>query len=143
LNIIRAPAVKFKSTHFITKPLRNFTKFGEVFNLYTMKSLSFVGVILLVIATFLFYLTTDFAVEQIKLSHIMGIMAGVGLGLILGGMVGYVSKGTALKQEQKRREFKQLQKEKLELERKADELAKLKAIEETKIATQNTNPPNY
>lgn len=73
----------------------------------------------------------------------MGIMAGVGLGLILGGMVGYVSKGTALKQEQKRREFKQLQKEKLELERKADELAKLKAIEETKIATQNTNPPNY
>ncbi len=108
-----------------------------------MKSLSFVGVILLVIATFLFYLTTDFAVEQIKLSHIMGIMAGVGLGLILGGMVGYVSKGTALKQEQKRREFKQLQKEKLELERKADELAKLKAIEETKIATQNTNPPNY
>ena len=60
--------------------------------------------------------------EQIKLSHIMGIMAGIGLGLIFGGMVGYVSKGTALKQEQKRREFKQLQKEKLELEEYVSEI---------------------
>ncbi|MHA6696555.1 hypothetical protein [Chryseobacterium sp. A321] len=113
-----------------------------------MKSLSLVGVILLVIATFLFYLTTDFAVEQIKLSHIMGIMAGIGLGLIFGGMVGYVSKGTALKQEQKRREFKQLQKEKLELERKAQELAKekelqQKALEQKETPNENINPPNY
>lgn len=113
-----------------------------------MKSLSLVGVILLVIATFLFYLTTDFSVEQIKLSHIMGIMAGIGLGLIFGGMVGYVSKGTALKQEQKRREFKQLQKEKLELERKAQELAKEKELQQKmaaqkEIPNENINPPNY
>ncbi len=113
-----------------------------------MKSLSLVGVILLVIATFLFYLTTDFSVEQIKLSHIMGIMAGIGLGLIFGGMVGYVSKGTALKQEQKRREFKQLQKEKLELERKAQELAKEKELQQKMAAqketpNENINPPNY
>ena len=89
-----------------------------------MKSVTFIGIVMLILAALLFYLTTDFAVEQIKLSHIMGIMAGVGLGLILGSMVGYVSKGSAIKAEQKRKEFKQLQKEKAELEKQAAELAK-------------------
>jgi hypothetical protein len=46
----------------------------------------------------------------------MGMMAGVGIGLIIGGMVGYVSKGSAIKAEQKKKEFKQLQKEKEDLE---------------------------
>jgi uncharacterized membrane protein (Fun14 family) len=46
------------------------------------------------------------------MSHIMGILGGIGIGLIIGGMVGYVSKGSAIKAEQKRKEFKQLQKDK-------------------------------
>lgn len=87
-----------------------------------MKSISITGLILLAVSALLFYLTTDFAVEQIKLSHVMGIMAGIGIGLIIGGMVGYISKGSAIKEEQKRKEFKQLQKEKEELEKRQAEL---------------------
>lgn len=101
---------------------------GRFFNLKHMRSISFIGVILLIIAVFLFYLTTDFNVEELKLSHIMGIMAGIGIGLIIGGMVGYVSKGTAMKEAQRRKEMKQLQKEKEELEKQAAELAKEKHI---------------
>lgn len=101
-----------------------------------MKSLSITGLILLSVSALLFYLTTDFAVEQIKLSHIMGIMAGVGIGLIIGGMVGYVSKGSAIKEEQKRKEFKQLQKDKEELEKQAAEIARRQA----ELETQNKNP---
>ena len=88
-----------------------------------MKSLSIVGVILLVLSVLLFYLTTDFHVEQLKLSHLMGILGGVGIGLIFGGVVGYVSKGSAMKAEQKRKEFLKLQQEKIELEKQAAELA--------------------
>ena len=105
-----------------------------------MKSISFVGIILLLVAGFLFYLTTDFNVEEIKLSHIMGVMAGIGIGLILGGMVGYVSKGSAIKAEQKRKEFKQLQKEKQELEKQAAELAKQQQATEIK---KQENTQNY
>ena len=101
-----------------------------------MKSVTFVGIVMLIIAALLFYLTTDFAVEQIKLSHIMGIMAGVGLGLILGSMVGYVSKGSAIKAEQKRKEFKQLQKEKAELEKQKEETS-------AAVQNQNSNTQNY
>lgn len=107
-----------------------------------MKSVTFIGIVMLILAALLFYLTTDFAVEQIKLSHIMGIMAGVGLGLILGSMVGYVSKGSAIKAEQKRREFKQLQKEKEELERQAAELARQNEAT-AKALPKNDNTQNY
>ncbi|WBV55013.1 hypothetical protein PFY10_12275 [Chryseobacterium daecheongense] len=101
-----------------------------------MKSISITGLILLAVSALLFYLTTDFAVEQIKLSHIMGIMGGIGIGLIIGGMVGYLSKGSAIKEEQRRREFKQLQKEKEELEKQAVEIAK----RQTELENQNKNP---
>ena len=53
----------------------------------------------------------------------MGILGGVGIGLIFGGVVGYVSKGSAMKAEQKRKEFLKLQQEKIELEKQAAELA--------------------
>ena len=89
-----------------------------------MKSLSIVGVMLLILSVLLFYLTTDFDVEQLKLSHLMGILGGVGIGLIFGGVVGYVSKGSAMKAEQKRKEFLKLQQEKIELEKQAAELAR-------------------
>ena len=101
-----------------------------------MKSISITGLILLAVSALLFYLTTDFAVDQIKLNHIMGIMAGVGIGLIIGGMVGYVSKGSAIKEEQRRKEFKQLQKDKEELERQAAEIARRQA----ELENQKKNP---
>lgn len=100
-----------------------------------MKSITFIGIILLALSALLFYFTTDFSLERFTLSHFMGILAGVGIGLIIGGTVGYVSKGSAIKAEQKRKELKQLQKEKLELEKQAAELAKLKNEQEQK--TQN------
>lgn len=101
-----------------------------------MKSLSITGVILLAVSTLLFYLTTDFTVEKIGLPHIMGVMAGVGIGLIIGGMVGYVSKGSAMKEEQKRKEFRQLQKDKEELEKQAADIAH----REAELRRQNNNP---
>jgi ABC-type phosphate transport system auxiliary subunit len=101
-----------------------------------MTSLSNIGMILLAGSAFLFYLTTDFTVEKINISHVMGVMAGIGIGLIFGGMVGYVSKGSAIKAEAKKREFKQLQKEKEELEKQAIEIEKRQA----ELERENTNP---
>jgi len=101
-----------------------------------MKGISITGLILLAVSALLFYLTTDFTVERITISHVMGVMAGIGIGLIIGGMIGYVSKGSAIKEEQKRREFKQLQKDKEELERQAAVIAQ----REAEIEYQNKNP---
>lgn len=84
-----------------------------------MKGISITGLVLLAVSTLLFYMTTDFTVNKINISHIMGVMAGIGIGLIIGGMIGYLSKGSAIKAEQKRKEFKQLQKEKEDLEKQA------------------------
>ncbi|VXC48884.1 MULTISPECIES: hypothetical protein [Chryseobacterium] len=103
-----------------------------------MKSISIIGMILLAVSALLFYLTTDFTVEKITISHVMGVMAGIGIGLIFGGMIGYVSKGSAIKEEAKRKEFKQLQKEKEELEKQAIEIEKRQA--ELKRENINKNP---
>ncbi|MCX8522832.1 hypothetical protein OF897_02720 [Chryseobacterium formosus] len=100
-----------------------------------MKSLSVIGMILLAVSALLFYLTTDFTVEKITISHVMGVMAGIGIGLIFGGMVGYVSKGSAIKAEAKRKEFLQLQKDKVELEKQALEIEKRQA----ELERENTN----
>lgn len=95
-----------------------------------MKTLTLVGLILLALAAVLFYSNAAFKVMDLfEPTTLMGILAGVGIGLMMGGMVGYISKGSAIKQDQKRREIKQLQKEKLELEKKAAELEKSKAAE--------------
>lgn len=102
-----------------------------------MKSLSTIGTILLLLAVLLFYMTTDFDVEQLKLSHMMGIMGGVGLGLIIGGIVGYISKGSAVKASLEKKKYQQLQKEKLELEKQAAELAHQQAKENSQTATEN------
>lgn len=109
-----------------------------------MKSISLIGIVLLLLSALLFYLTTDFSVEQIKLSHMMGIMGGVGIGLIIGGMVGYVSKGTALKHQQKMKELRELQKEKVLLEKRNAELARENKISEldTESATKKM-PDNF
>ncbi|WP_034981003.1 hypothetical protein [Epilithonimonas tenax] len=78
-----------------------------------MKSLVVIGVILLGLGALLFYLN-DMAID---LRVIYGALSGIGIGLIIGGLVGYVSKGNAVREAQIRNEFKQLQKEKAELEK--------------------------
>lgn len=83
-----------------------------------MKNLTFVGIILLAIGVLLFYLNN----MALDLRVVYGALCGIGVGLIFGGIVGYVSKGCAVKQENKMRQFKQLQKEKDELEKKQAQL---------------------
>ena len=92
-----------------------------------MRSLTFIGFILLGLAAVLFYFNSNFKfISLFEPTTLMGILAGVGIGLIIGSLVGYVSKGSAIKAAQKRKELKQLQKDKLELEKQAAELEKLK-----------------
>lgn len=100
-----------------------------------MKNLTIIGILLLGISGLLFYLTTNLEVEEFTLSHFMGIMGGVGIGLIIGGIVGYVSKGSSIKAEQKRKEWQRLQQEKIEIEQQAAELA------QQNLST-NSNPNN-
>ncbi|WBV59116.1 hypothetical protein PFY12_08560 [Chryseobacterium camelliae] len=102
-----------------------------------MKSLSITGLILLALSVLLFYLTSpNFTVNDLQMSHIMGILGGIGIGLIIGGILGYLSKGSAIKAEQKRKEFKQLQKDKEELEKQAADIAK----REAELHSGNQNP---
>ncbi len=88
-----------------------------------MKNLAFTGSLLLIISSLLFYFTTNFEIEEIKLSHFMGIMGGIGIGLVVGGMVGYRSKSLAIKREQRDRERQQLEEDKIALEEQAAVLA--------------------
>lgn len=106
-------------------------------NTITMKNLTIIGLVLLALSILLFYLTANnFTVNDLGMPHIMGILGGIGIGLIIGGMVGYVSKGSAIKEEQRRKEFAQLQKEKQELEVQAAELAR----REQELQNQRQNP---
>lgn len=104
-----------------------------------MRSLTIIGLILFGIAALLFYATTDFSMGEMKLSHFMGVMAGVGLGLIIGGIVGYVSKGSAIKEDERRKAYKQLEKDKIELEKQ--QLALVKEQEEA--TKQQNKEQNY
>lgn len=97
-----------------------------------MKNLSLVGVILLGLAFLLYYMLPEFSfIRLFEPISLMGILAGIGIGLIIGGIVGYVSKGTAIKEAQKRQAYLQLQKEKTELEKQAAELAKQNSNDNT------------
>lgn len=103
-----------------------------------MKNLTIIGLVLLALSLLLFYLTANnFTINDLGMPHIMGILGGIGIGLIIGGMVGYVSKGSAIKAEQKKKEFKQLQKDKEDLEIQAAEIARREA---ELRAQQNSNP---
>lgn len=110
-----------------------------------MKNLTFIGILLLGLAFLLYYMLPQFSfVKLFEPLNLMGILAGIGIGLIIGGIVGYLSKGTALKEEQKRREFKQLRKEKEELEKQAAQLANQQAQQTyTTTSTENQNPQSY
>ena len=97
-----------------------------------MKSLLITGITLLCISALLFYFSTGYNLEEVQPSHFMGVLGGIGIGLIIGGIVGYASKGSSIKAEQKRKELQRLQQEKIEIEKQAAELAQ-----------QNVNPnPN-
>jgi len=97
-----------------------------------MKSLTLIGLILLGLAAILFYFIPDFSVVKLfEPTTLMGILAGIGIGLFIGGIVGYVSKGSAIKEAQRKKEFQQLQKEKKELEKQASKLAELQQKEES------------
>ena len=108
-----------------------------------MKNLHFIGFLLLGLAFLLYYMLPEFSfVKLFEPISLMGILAGIGIGLIIGGIVGYVSKGTALKQEEKKREIKQLRKVNEDLEKQAAELARQQTTTYT-TTTENQNPPNY
>lgn len=107
-----------------------------------MKNLTFIGFLLLGLAFLLYYMLPEFsAVKLFEPINLMGILAGIGIGLILGGIVGYVSKGSSLRAEEKRRELKQLRKEKEDLEIQAAELAKQQTV--TYVQDDNKNPQDY
>lgn len=107
-----------------------------------MKNLTFIGVLLLALAFLLYYLLPQFSVVKLfEPMNLMGILAGIGIGLIIGGIVGYVSKGSALREEQKRKEIKQLRKEKEELEKQAAILAKQQP--NPTYLDKNKNPQNF
>ncbi len=98
-----------------------------------MKSLSLIGIILLGLAGILFYLIPNFSIIKLfEPTTLMGILAGIGLGLFIGGLVGYVSKGNAVKAEKKKQELKQLKAEKTALEEQAAALADLSAKRDDK-----------
>lgn len=107
-----------------------------------MKNLTFIGVILLALAFLLYYILPEFSfVKLFEPLNLMGILAGIGIGLIIGGIVGYASKGASIREAQYRKDYKQLQLEKLELEKQAAELANNKT--DTYIPKVNENPQNF
>lgn len=109
-----------------------------------MKNLTLIGFILLGLAFLLYYMLPQFSlVKLFEPMNLMGILAGIGIGLIIGGIVGYISKGTALKQEEKRRELRQLRKVNEDLEKQAADLAKQQTVTYTAPTDENNNPQNY
>jgi len=107
-----------------------------------MKNLTFIGFLLLGLAFLLYYLQPQFsAVKLFEPMTLMGILAGIGIGLIIGGIVGYVSKSSNLRAEEKRKELKQLRREKEDLEKQAAELARQQTV--TYVPDENKNPQNY
>ena len=106
-----------------------------------MKSLLITGITLLLVSAFLFYFSTGYRFDEINPSHFMGGLGGIGIGLIIGGIVGYVSKGSSVKAQQKRKAMEQLQKEKVEIEKQAAEIAQQK-LQQTELDPQKENPLN-
>lgn len=100
-----------------------------------MKNLTFIGIILLAIGLVLFYLNN----YMWDLRVVYGVLCGVGVGLIFGGIVGYFSKGSAIKAEQKKKEFKQLQKEKEEYEKQQQKAEETSTSIDSTTSQDNIN----
>lgn len=85
-----------------------------------MKGLIITGLILLGLGFILFYLLRDFSFDQLfDFNFLIGIFFGLGIGQLIGGLVGYISKGSAIKEAQMKKQLAQLQREKEELEKQA------------------------
>lgn len=107
-----------------------------------MKNLTFLGIILLALAFLLYYINPNFkTIDLFEPLVLMGILAGVGIGLIVGGLIGYISKGSAIKESNRKKQYVQLQKEKKALEIQAAELANNQKITEEEAANKNTQNP--
>lgn len=90
-----------------------------------MRNLIFVGILFLGIGFVLFYLN-DYAWD---VRVVYGVLGGIGVGLILGGLTGYISKGAAIKRKEKDKEIKRLQAEK-------ERLIKVQNKEQSKSTNQ-------
>lgn len=107
-----------------------------------MKNLSFIGIVLLALAFLLYYLMPQFSfIKLFEPINLMGILAGIGIGLIIGGLVGYLSKGSSIRKENQRKNYVQLQKEKKALEIQAAELANNQKIADEGIEQKNMQNP--
>ncbi|MBC7557079.1 MAG: hypothetical protein H7195_08995 [Chryseobacterium sp.] len=107
-----------------------------------MKNLSFIGIVLLALAFLLYYLMPQFSfIKLFEPINLMGILAGIGIGLIIGGLVGYLSKGSSIRKENQRKNYVQLQKEKKALEIQAAELANNQKIADQEIEQKNMQNP--
>lgn len=103
-----------------------------------MKNLTLIGIILLALAFLLYYLMPQFSfIKLFEPINLMGILAGIGIGLIIGGLVGYLSKSSAIRKENQRKKYVQLQKEKEALEIQAAELAKNQTLADKEIDEKN------
>lgn len=75
-----------------------------------MKSLVIIGSICLTLAVLLYYFQGDITLEMFfSALNFMGILAGVGVGLIVGGVVGYISKGISIKEKQEQQLQQEIQ----------------------------------
>lgn len=103
-----------------------------------MKNLTFIGIILLALSFLLYYLIPEFSfIKLFEPINLMGILAGIGIGLIIGGLVGYLSKGSSIRKENQRKNYVQLQKEKNALEIQAATLANNQTVADEEIAQKN------
>lgn len=84
-----------------------------------MKNLIFIGILLFGIGALLFYMNN----MAVDLRVIYGALCGIGIGLIFGGIGGYISKGSAVKQAKKKEEFLQLRKDNEKLEKQQTAVA--------------------
>ncbi len=107
-----------------------------------MKNLTFVGIILLALAFLLYTITPEFrATKLFEPFNLMGILAGIGIGLIFGGIVGYISKGSAIREAEKKKEIAELRKTNERLEKQKAEFAKNEAA--AAKLEENKNPQKF
>ena len=89
-----------------------------------MKGLTFVGFISLALATFLFWLRLDMSFDSLfNLNFLIGILSGLGFGLIIGGITGYISKGTNLKRAKIKNELNELKRENENLQKQTENIS--------------------
>lgn len=79
-----------------------------------MKTLIITGLIFLIISVGLFWFEFGFSFDRLfaEFPFWVGTLFGMGLGQFIGGLVGYISKGSAMKEAEIKKQLAQLKKEK-------------------------------